>query len=64
MMDGTRAHWDEPKQVTEFPRPVLDEELSFLQRVRPGLALPDLRNFLLNWWIETMKLGKFASDLA
>ena len=60
MTDGTRANWDEPKQVAEFPRPILDEELSFLQRVRPDFALPDLRNFLLKWWIEMMKLGKIT----
>lgn len=66
MTDGSRASWDEPKEVVKFPRPIPDEELSFLQRMRPNLGLPELRDFLLKWWIQTMKLGKIssASDLA
>lgn len=58
MADGTKADWDEPKVVTDFPRPIPDAELAFLQRVRPGTALPELREFLLQWWIQTMKLGE------
>lgn len=57
-MDGTKADWDAPKRVTDFPRQIPDSELAFLQRVRPGTSIAELRELLLKWWIETMKLGK------
>lgn len=52
-----KTDWDRPLEVDAFPRPISDEELVFLQRLRPEIPLPDLRKFLLQWWTRTMKLA-------
>ncbi len=52
-----KTDWDRPHEVDAFPRPIPDEEFAFLQRLRPGVPIEQLRDFLLQWWKKTMKLG-------
>ena len=51
-----KTDWDRPHDVDAFPRPIGDEELIFLHRLRPEASLPELRDFLFQWWKKTMAL--------
>ncbi len=50
------AQYDNPLEVSGFPRDIPDQELGFLQRLHPGLPLPELREHLLKWYTALMAL--------